>query len=524
MPTTKVVPWRSERAAANPAVSRCPVCEAGSLEYAFVVDRLPVCRCPGCGLLFLNPQPSRSLDTDPEDATIDEREAAIIFDELTELSGGITGKALVVNLDSQCVSSAAASRGWLVHNVTLSDLEAGYLDHVEPDTFDGCVLYACLEKSANPEFVLTSIKSILKKSGALVVSAASIDSRAAALFRTRWWEFSRSNLYYFGANTLQNLLIKTGYCDFKVSREHGSVSQKQLRMLGKKRSLTFLAKVFTGLNRRLPEAAARRIFAKLDSRVRIACRPKQSSITGKTLSVIMPVYNERETVAQVLEEVLAKQIDGVNVEVILVESNSTDGSREEVLRYRDHPRMHLILEEAPRGKGRAVRTGLAHASGDVILIQDADLEYDINDYESLIRPILALEQNFIIGSRHGPLGKSWKMRQFHDSALFSQFFNLGHLIFLQLFNWMYWQSLNDPFSMYKVFRRDCLYGLEFECNRFDFDFEIVIKLIRKGYRPVEIPVNYQSRSLSEGKKVTIFRDPLTWIRALVRFRFQKLYR
>jgi hypothetical protein len=88
---------------------------------------------------------------------------------------------------------------------------------------------------------------------------------------------------------------------------------------------------------------------------------------------------------------------------------------------------------------------------------------------------------------------------------------------------MYWQSLNDPFSMYKVFRRDCLYGLTFECNRFDFDFELVIKLLRKGYRPVEIPVNYRSRSLSEGKKVTVLGDPLTWLRALVRFRFQHLY-
>jgi len=100
---------------------------------------------------------------------------------------------------------------------------------------------------------------------------------------------------------------------------------------------------------------------------------------------------------------------------------------------------------------------------------------------------------------------------------------LGHWIFLFLFNLIYLQSLNDPFSMYKVFRRDCLYGLTFESNRFDFDYELVIKLIRKGYQPVEVPVNYRSRSLSEGKKVTMFRDPLTWLRALARFRFGPVY-
>jgi hypothetical protein len=93
-----------------------------------------------------------------------------------------------------------------------------------------------------------------------------------------------------------------------------------------------------------------------------------------------------------------------------------------------------------------------------------------------------------------------------------------------LFNRIYGQNLADPFSMFKVFRRDCLYGLDFECNRFDFDFEIAIKLIRKGYKPVEIPINYQSRSIAEGKKVTMVRDPLTWLRALLKFRTSPLYR
>jgi glycosyltransferase involved in cell wall biosynthesis len=244
---------------------------------------------------------------------------------------------------------------------------------------------------------------------------------------------------------------------------------------------------------------------------------------GSVLSVIIPVFNERKTCRTLIDRVLEKQIDGVELEIIIVESNSTDGSREDVLRYADHPRVRIVLQERPNGKGNAVRAGLAEATGDIVLFQDADLEYDIDDYDQLIAPIRAYRQNFVIGSRHNGRGSSWKIRDFNQAPVLSQVFNFGHLLFLSLLNGMYGQKMIDPFSMFKVFRRDCLAGLEFECNRFDFDFEIVIKLIRKGYRPIEIPVNYRSRSIAEGKKVTMVRDPLTWLRALVRYRKSSLY-
>jgi glycosyltransferase involved in cell wall biosynthesis len=179
----------------------------------------------------------------------------------------------------------------------------------------------------------------------------------------------------------------------------------------------------------------------------------------------------------------------------------------------------IILQDKPRGKGNAVREGLDHAQGDIVLIQDADLEYDLNDYEALLEPIATFKKPFVLGSRHG--GK-WKMRHFNDQQRLAAYFNFGHVLFTTLTNLLYGQHMKDPFTMFKVFRRDCLYNLYFECNRFDFDFELVIKLIRKGYVPVEIPVNYDSRSFKEGKKVDMFRDPLTWIKASFKYRFVKI--
>jgi glycosyltransferase involved in cell wall biosynthesis len=170
-----------------------------------------------------------------------------------------------------------------------------------------------------------------------------------------------------------------------------------------------------------------------------------------------------------------------------------------------------------------VRKGLRVAKGDVVLFQDADLEYDVNDYDSLIAPILRYRTNFVLGSRHTTANSSWKIRSFSDSPAVSAYFNLGHALLLTMFNVIYSQNLTDPFTMFKVFRRDCLYGLKFECDRFDFDNEIVIKLLRKGYKVLEIPVNYVSRSIQEGKKITLFMDPLRWIRALLKFKNSPLY-
>jgi glycosyltransferase involved in cell wall biosynthesis len=238
------------------------------------------------------------------------------------------------------------------------------------------------------------------------------------------------------------------------------------------------------------------------------------------LSIVLPVYNERATFEQLIQSVLEKKFDIVNREIIIVESNSTDGSRELVQQYENQPGVKVIYENEPRGKGHAVRNGLNHASGSIILIQDADLEYDIDDYDAVIEPIVTFRRLFVLGSRHKG---SWKMREFEERKMLSVVFNSGQLFFTWLINVACGTRLKDPFTMYKVFHRECLYGLQLESNRFDLDWEIVIKFVRKGLVPLEIPVNYRSRSFTEGKKIRPILDPILWIIALRKFRYGKLY-
>jgi glycosyltransferase involved in cell wall biosynthesis len=237
------------------------------------------------------------------------------------------------------------------------------------------------------------------------------------------------------------------------------------------------------------------------------------------LSIIMPVFNEARTVQEAIESVLHVPLS-VDKQLIIVESNSTDGSREIVERYRSHPLVTIILQESPKGKGAAVREGFTAVRGDLILIQDADLEYDVADYPRVIEPLLDGRTSFVLGCRH-VAGEP--MREFSTARHMSRLLNVAHWVFTALFDLVYWCRLRDPFTMYKVFRSDCIRGVRFEANRFDFDWELVGKLVRLGYRPLEVQVSYRSRGFDAGKKVRLFRDPITWMIALIKYRFAPLY-
>lgn len=249
----------------------------------------------------------------------------------------------------------------------------------------------------------------------------------------------------------------------------------------------------------------------------------------KSVSIVIPIFNEAATVIPLLNAVMKQPLpSGLEKELVLVESRSTDGTREKVEWFASQneggaTRVQLILQDIPRGKGFAVREGLKRATGDVILIQDADLEYDVADYPALLEPILEGHADFVLGSRHLSAG-NWKIRKFAKSPLRAFIMNFGGSFFHTLFNWVYGVKLTDPTTMYKVFLSSCVRGVNFESNRFDFDWELVAKLLRLGYTPLEVPVSYRSRGFEEGKKINFFRDPFTYIRAILKFRFQRIQR
>jgi glycosyltransferase involved in cell wall biosynthesis len=327
-------------------------------------------------------------------------------------------------------------------------------------------------------------------------------------------------LTYFDRQTLQTALFKSGFNEVIVQPGWKILNFDYVKLHFQRFPVPWVTPILNFIARLLPQKTQlkhRRIVA---SGLMVFSR-KAEQHPQPMLSVVVPAYNEMNTFGALMETLLRKEMPGLQMEVIVVESNSTDGTRELALSYKDHPKVKLLLEDRPRGKGYAVRTGLKAATGDYVLIQDADLEYDLEDYDGLLEPLVAGRAAFVLGSRHG--GRNvWKMRQFTGQHGLSLFVNFGHWFFTTLVNVLFFQRLRDPFTMFKVFRRDCLYALAFQCDRFDFDFELLIKLIRKGYRPIELPVNYRSRSFKEGKKVRMFQDPLTWLKALAWLRFVKI--
>jgi SAM-dependent methyltransferase len=452
----------------------CPMCEADEVEYEFVVERVAFSRCGACNLLFANPPPGASAPpAGPE--------TAAAYPALRAFAARYLGReprSVLIVGDGTAPADAFAARR------APGDLAA------ETAQYDLVVAANVLERCADPLATATALQRLVAPDGALLATTPSAASRDARAQRDAWPALRAKPSWLFTPDTLQLLLTRAGFGSFAPLVDPLEVGGDPGRFF--------------------------------DSHLALFARPRERA-PGRVLSVIVPVYNEKATVEELLERVLAKTIEGVDVEVVIVESNSSDGSREIVQRYAEHPRVRLVLEDRPRGKGFAVRTGLAHATGDVVLFQDADLEYDVNDYDHLIAPLFALRRNFLLGSRHGAAGDGWKIRRFVARPGVSTLMNVAHLALLTMFNRLYGQSLFDPFTMYKVFRRDCLHGLTFECNRFDFDFEINIKLLRKGYQPAELPVNYRSRGFHEGKKVLFFSDPPSWIRAMLKLRRAPLY-
>ena len=219
-----------------------------------------------------------------------------------------------------------------------------------------------------------------------------------------------------------------------------------------------------------------------------------------SLSILIPAYNERATIEILLNRVLQSPL-ATDAEIIVVESQSTDGTHEWLREFAKHSNVQVVFEDRPQGKGHAIKTALAHAHGEVVLIQDADLEYDIADYEKLLAPIRGGQASFVLGSRH--LGAmDWRYRRKDAGRWLGPFLDLGVYGFTFLFNALYGTRLTDPATMFKVFKRQCMDGITWQSNGFDLDWEIVAKFVRKGHVPAEVAVSYFPRSVKEGMKIS----------------------
>ncbi|MDQ2871397.1 MAG: glycosyltransferase family 2 protein [Acidobacteriota bacterium] len=226
------------------------------------------------------------------------------------------------------------------------------------------------------------------------------------------------------------------------------------------------------------------------------------------LSVLMPVYNEARTIDEVLRLVCGVPIEK---EVIVVDDGSTDGTRDLLARWDGRAGVRVILHDRNRGKGAALRTALSEAQGEILIIQDADLEYDPAEYPSLLRPIEMGRADVVFGSRFRGSAENRVQNFWHT---------IGNRVLTLISNVVTDLNLTDMATCYKAFHRRVVPVLDLEQPGFGVDAEITVKVARAGFRLFEVPVSYFARSRAEGKKIR-FRDGASALSALVRHRFER---
>lgn len=223
-----------------------------------------------------------------------------------------------------------------------------------------------------------------------------------------------------------------------------------------------------------------------------------------TVSVIIPVFNEEKTVDSVLLRVIEQKIPGWKKEIIVVDDGSTDGTKKILDKWKKN--CLIVLKEKNEGKGSAVTMGMKKATGDVLLIQDADSEYDPKDYPTLLAPFSNPKVMIVYGSRFlGP----------HLSTQF--IYAQGNKFVTLITNILFNTNITDMETGYKVFRRNVLEGMNIQAKRFDFEPEITAKILKKGYQIYEVPISYFGRKFSEGKKLT-WKDGVAAFYTLVKLR------
>jgi len=224
------------------------------------------------------------------------------------------------------------------------------------------------------------------------------------------------------------------------------------------------------------------------------------------LSIIIPVYNEAKTIKELLRRINKVDLGKIKKEIILVDDYSTDGSRDILKKLKG--KYIKIFQDKNKGKGSAIRTALSYITGDMVLIQDADLEYDPKDYPRLIDPILQGRADVVYGSRL--LGQKSKYAKF-------SYYAAGRSLTI-IANLLYGINISDEPCGYKIFSSDVIKNIKLQCKRFEFCPEITAKISKKGIKIYEVPISYNPRSRKEGKKIK-FSDWLEAVYILVKYRF-----
>lgn len=223
----------------------------------------------------------------------------------------------------------------------------------------------------------------------------------------------------------------------------------------------------------------------------------------------MPVYNEAKTIHEIIKKVEEAEIGDVRKELIIVDDGSKDGTREVLRDLSQNSAYKIYFHGQNMGKGAALRTALHYATGDIVLVQDADLEYDPAEYAELIKPVIEGRADVVYGSRltGGKVARAFNFWHY-----------LGNKLLTFITNVLYNAILSDMETCYKVFRTDVIKSFQIKSNRFDFEPEITAKVLKRKYKLYEMPISYYGRDFAEGKKIT-WKDGFAAVWALVKYRF-----
>jgi glycosyltransferase involved in cell wall biosynthesis len=229
----------------------------------------------------------------------------------------------------------------------------------------------------------------------------------------------------------------------------------------------------------------------------------------KKITVLIPIFNEINTLKLILEKIDEVSFCGLEKEIILIDDYSTDGTRGILAELKETcpDKYKIFYHEKNMGKGAALRTGFEHVTGDITIIQDADLEYNPEDYEPLIKVLVDGEADVVYGSRF-----------LNEKSEFMLLSKLANKFLTFITNILYGVHLTDMETCYKAFKTEFIKGIQIKSNRFDFEPEITAKVLKKGAKLKELPISYNAREYDEGKKIT-WKDGVHAILALVKFRF-----